>query len=138
MALLEIPRDPPPRHLRLFGALLPPFVALAGWLCLRRADSPTAAYVVWTVGGALWLVYAAVPRTRRPIWVGWMTAVFPIGWVVSHVVVIAFYYFVLTPIAVLLRLFGHDALRRRRASARDTYWVERGRRDGTRRYFRQY
>jgi hypothetical protein len=138
MALLEIPRDPPPRHLLLFGALLPPFVALAGWLCSRHAGSPAVAYVVWTLGGALWLVYAAVPRARRPIWVGWMTAVFPIGWVVSHVVVIAFYYFVLTPIAVLLRIFGHDALRRRRGSARDSYWVERGRRGGTRRYFRQY
>lgn len=137
MALLEIPRDPPPRHLALFGALLAPFVALAGWLCLRHFG-PTAAYVVWIAGGALWLVFVAVPRARRPIWIGWMTAVFPIGWVVSHVVVVVFFYLVLTPIALLLRAFGHDALRRRRRAARDSYWVEHRRRDGTRRYFRQY
>ena len=138
MPLLEIPRDPPRRHLLVFGALLLPFVALAGWLCSRHAESMTAAYVVWIAGGALWLAFAAVPPLRRPIWIGWMTAVFPIGWVVSHVVVIAFYYLVLTPIALLLRLFGHDAMRRRRRAARDSYWVERARREGTRRYFRQY
>jgi saxitoxin biosynthesis operon SxtJ-like protein len=138
MPLLEIPRDPPRRHLLLFGALLLPFVALAGWLVSRHAGSPAAAYVVWIAGGALWLVFAAVPRTRRPIWVGWMTAVFPVGWVLSHVVVVAFYYLVLTPIALVLRLFGHDAMRRRRGAARGSYWVERRRREGTRRYFRQY
>jgi len=138
MPFVEIPRNPPRRDLLVFGALLLPFVAFAGWLCSRHFGSQPAAYAVWATGGALWLVFAAVPRARRPIWVGWMTAVFPIGWIVSHVVVIAFYYLVLTPIALVLRLFGHDALRRRRNAARDTYWVERGRREGTRRYFRQY
>jgi hypothetical protein len=138
MALLEIPRDPPRRDLIVFGALLPPFAAFAGWLCLRHLGSQTAAYSVWGVLGAVWLAFVAVPPLRRPIWVGWMTAVFPIGWIVSHVVVVAFYYLVLTPIALVLRLFGHDALRRRRGSARDSYWVARGRREGTNRYFRQY
>jgi hypothetical protein len=137
MPLLEIPRDPPRRHLALFGALLGPFFAMAGWLCLRHFGA-AAAYAVWAAGGALWLVFAAVPGSRRPIWVGWMTAVFPIGWIVSHVLVVAFYYLVLTPIALLLRLLGRDTLRRRRGAARESYWVERGPREGTGRYFRQY
>lgn len=137
MALLEIPRDPPRRDLLIFGALQLPFAAFAGWFAWRHFGT-AAGYAVWAVLGAVWLAFVVVPSLRRPIWVAWMTAVFPIGWIVSHVVVIAFYYLVLTPIALLLRLCGRDAMRRRRGAARDSYWVARGRREGTGRYFRQY
>ncbi len=136
--MLEIPRDPPRRDLLIFGALLGPFVAFAGWMCSRHFASPVVPWSVWGAGAALWLTYVAVPAARRPIYVGWMTAVFPIGWVVSHVIVVTFYYLVLTPIALLLRLFGHDSMRRRRAARRESYWVRREGRDDTSRYFRQY
>ena len=61
------------------------------------------------VVGLLGLV---APRLIRPIYVGWMIAAFPIGWVMSHVVQALILYGLFTPVALVFRLIGRDALYR--------------------------
>jgi hypothetical protein len=67
-----------------------------------------------------------------------MLAVFPIGWVVSHVVFAAVYYLVFTPIGWLLRASGHDPMERQWDRAAMTYWKRRGEAPEAERYFRQF
>ena len=52
-----------------------------------------------------------------------MCAAFPIGWVVSHALMAAIYYLVITPMAVAMRLLGRDPLDRRFDRDATTYWV---------------
>ena len=42
------------------------------------------------------------------MFLGWMYAAFPIGWTISHLLLLAVYYFVLTPVGLALRLTGRD------------------------------
>jgi len=77
------------------------------------------------------------PRTIRPIYVGWMVLAFPIGWLVSCILLAIVYYGVFTPIALALGLLGRDALRRRPRKT-GTYWQPKRPVTDVRRYFRQF
>ncbi len=62
----------------------------------------------------------------------------PIGLVISYVILAATYYLVLTPIGLVLRLFGYDPMHRRFDREAKTYWVPREEDANTDRVFRQF
>ncbi|MEX0979180.1 MAG: SxtJ family membrane protein, partial [Pirellulales bacterium] len=69
---------------------------------------------------------------------GWMWAAFPIGWLVSHLLIAAIYFLLITPIALVMRAVGRDPLSRRFDRAAKTYWVPRRQDSDPARYFRQF
>ena len=84
------------------------------------------------------LVAYAVPPLRRPLYLGWMYVAFPIGWVISHVVLAIVYYLVFTGTGLVMRLLGRDPLQRRFEPDAQTYWVEHRPGEDLARYFRQF
>ena len=138
MALLEFNRHPTSTELRWFGVLLAGVVVLAGALVHWRLEAPAAARMLWIAGAVAAGVYAAAPSCRRWIYLGWLYAVFPIGWTVSHLLLAATYYLVVTPIGRLMRLTRRDPLERTLDRAAPTYWTERPPVRDVRRYFRQF
>jgi hypothetical protein len=66
-----------------------------------------------------------------------MAAVTPLGWLVSNLLLGVVFYLVLTPIALLARAFGHDALRRHFEPDSDSYWIEEDPGGEPARYYRQ-
>ena len=126
MTVLEIDRNPSPRDLRVFGRLLPLFTLVFGTVVWWRSGSVASPSVVWGVGAALSSVFALWPASRRRIYVGWMYAVFPIGWLISHLLFGAIYFLVITPIGIGLRLLGKAPLERRFNRTATTYWAHRG------------
>lgn len=129
-------REPTRRDLLVFGALLPLFTAVLGGVVARGTGVPSAGWAVWVAGGLLSVAFAAVPAWRRAIYGGWMRAVYPVGWVVTHVILIGVFAVVITPIAVVMRLRGVDPLQRHFGAS--TYWAARGRAPDVASYFRQY
>jgi hypothetical protein len=125
------------RDLLVFGAALPVTVALAGFL-LGRHGGPDVRTGVWVVGGAITLLYLTVPAARRRLFVAAARLTHPIGWVVSHLVLVLVFALVVTPIALLLRLLGRDPLARRADPRLPTYWVDRRPTTDVRGYFRQF
>jgi len=79
-----------------------------------------------------------VPSLRRPMFVGWMYAAYPLGFIVSHVLLGLVYFGVVTPIGLLLRAVGHDPMTRRFDRSAKTYWIAREQTRDVRRYFRQF
>ena len=138
MALIEIDRHPTERQLRWFGILLAGFVVLAGALARWQLEEPTAARWTWAGGATVVAAHAAVRPLRRWIYLGWLYAAFPIGWAVSHLLLAAAYYVVLTPIGILMRWIVGDPLDRARDRDASTYWAVRRPASDVRRYFRQF
>jgi hypothetical protein len=138
MAVATFNRHPSPADLRTFGRLLAPFVALFGGIVRFRTGSSTAGLVIWVVGGVVALLYLAVPAARRPIFVGWTAATYPLGWVVSHAVLAVVFYLVVTPIGVVVRRVSRDPLERYFEPTRPSYWSERDPASDVGRYFRQF
>jgi hypothetical protein len=59
--------------------------------------------------------------------------------VVSHVVLAIVYYLVVTPIGLVMRLVGYDAMKRRFDGEATTYWVHRpDNAADAKSYFRQF
>ena len=90
------------------------------------------------VGAGLTALYFAVPPLRRPLFLGWIYATFPIGWTISHLLMAVIYYGVLTPIGLVLRLCGKDPVEKEIDSGRSSYWVEHPTKTDASRYFRQF
>jgi hypothetical protein len=134
----DIPWAPASRTLRQFAGLwLGFFLALAAWQGFRHerwALAVALALLALTAGplGLLW------PRLIRPVYVTWMVLAFPIGWLVTHLVLIGLFYGLMTPVGWVMRLTGRDLLALRRPAGRESYWTLRHPVTETRRYFRQF
>ena len=138
MAVIEIHRNPSRQDLLWFGLLLPVFFAIVGVLVWRRTGSLPPATAVWTSGGTVTALFALWPASRRRIYVGWMYAVYPIGWTVSHLLLGVVYFVVITPVGLALRALRRNPLERRVDRAAATYWVRHNPADSIKRYLRQF
>ena len=114
MALIELKTNPTPRDLKWFGLILLAFLGFVGGIVWLRTGSLAAPRVLWAIGAALAAVYYVVPPLRKPMFVGWSYLTYPIGWVVSHVLLSAIFFALITPMAVLFRWTGRDSLRLKR------------------------
>jgi hypothetical protein len=143
MGVLEIPWNPSRRQLRQFAWLLGGCLLLLAAIVYARSGTTTPTVILAVgglaagglVAGMLGMVY---PQALRWVFVAWMVAVFPIGWLVSHTALAVMYYAVLTPIGWLLRLFGHDPMQRKSEAGTQTYWKPRSEPEDVERYFKQY
>lgn len=138
MAILDRQLNPSRGELRRFGALLGGFLGVIGGIVLWRADSITAASVIWSIGIVTSAVYYAVPPLQLPIFRGWMYAVFPIGWLISHAALSAVYYLVLTPMGLFMRVLRYDPMKRNFRADQVSYWVAYDPATKPKRYFRQF
>ena len=81
----------------------------------------------WFIGGSVFFLATGlfVYPVLRPIYVGWMTFAFALGWVNTRIILGLFFYVILTPIGLLMRAFGKDLLEERIDRSGGTYWVKR-------------
>jgi hypothetical protein len=133
-----INKKPARRDLAVFGLMLPLCFAVAGFVAWHKTGSAVPPRLIWGVGGALTFVYLALPSLRRPIFVVWGYMTYPLGWVVSHVLLILVFCVVLTPIGLLVRLLSHDPLHRQFDPSAASYWMPHQKTTDFRRYFQQF
>ena len=134
----DLPLNPSTRTLRQFAGLWILFMGgLALWQYAVHARTGLAAVLAAlavTVGPA----GLVSPRLIKPVFVTWLTLAFPIGWVVSRIILMILFWGVITPMAVVMRLSGRDVLGLRRQPGAATYWTTKERPLEVRSYFRQF
>ncbi len=135
--MIEINWNPDARALRWFAGLQIAFFAIFSYLW-RDTLGATGAGTLIGISLVVGAVGLARPDWIRLIYIVWMVIVFPIGWVMSHIILAVIYYIVLTPIAVLVRWRRGDPLDRSIDPAASTYWSERPADENVTQYFRQY
>ena len=147
MALVEINWRPDRSQLRTFAILWLVAFTLLGvvvaWRSGVLAGSPGPAG--WRLPIALWIVAAIVaavglafPEAIRPIYVVWMAAAFPIGWVVGHVMLGVTYFGLFTIVATIFRIIGRDALTRTFDRSASSYWIKHRAPRQAADYFKQF
>jgi len=135
--MVHIDWNPEPRMLRWFAGLQMLFFAALAY-AWRDALGTTGIIVMLLVSAAVGVLGLLRPPLIRWVYVGWMVAVFPIGWTVSHLLLAVAYYGVLTPIGFLVRTLRGDPLERAADPQATTYWKPRSQVTDVERYFRQY
>ncbi len=135
--MAPLDHHPSRRQLAAFAWLMPLFVALVAALAWSGGARDVATWIALG-GGALSIALLVVHPLRRPVHRAWMVAAYPVGWLVTHVVLLAIWLLVATPTALVLRALGRDPMQRRIDRDAATYWVRRTPTRDRSRYFRQY
>ncbi len=147
MAVFKLDLTPPPKVLRSFGliglAAFPALALLASLRWLAFAALPDAAVdptaiILLTLGLYCGIFAFAAPSALRPLFVFMSLAGYPIGLVVSYLAMGIIFYGIITPIAILFKIMGRDAMNRRFDPQASSYWVRRKPPVSLKRYFRQF
>ena len=134
----DIQFKPTNRVLRQFAvAWLAFFLTWAAVQWLKRGN-PTAALILGALAVVVGGFGLVMPATVRWVYVGCMIIAFPVGWVLSQVMLALMFYCVITPVAVFFRLRGRDLLHRMPPRNRTSFWTAKSLPQDVRRYFRQY
>lgn len=146
--MIEINWNPDRRQLRHFGLIcLVFFGVIASWVSLRhgilgfgmtRQTAMITAAVLAGLAGISGILAAAAPHALRYLFVGLSALTFPVGWVVSNVLMALLYYGVVTPIGLALRLTQRSTIRRGFEPQAKSYWTPRSSSTDTQQYFRQF
>ena len=137
MSLIRINHRPSPRQLLVFALAWMLFAGLLG-AAQWAHDRPAAAGACWAAGVVVPLAGAAWREGLRRFYVGLCYATYPLGLAVSSLVLVLFYYVLLTPLGLILRLCRYDPLQRRFDRAAGSYWHRRPDRRDPAGYFRQH
>lgn len=138
MAVLDINWHPTSKQLRQFAVLQLLFFGLVAVWLDHRTGGHAATVVVLGLSLLACLIGLVRPQSLRWFFVGWIVAVYPIGWCVSFVLLTALFYLVVTPIGLIMACCGYDPMHRRWDRQADTYWRRRTPPDDIQRYFKQY
>lgn len=100
------------RGLRKFGLVtggivVGLFAVLLPWL-LERAW-PTWP---WVVAAALWFPALLFPAVLKPVYRGWMKFGAVLGFVNTRIILGVFFFIILAPIGLVMRVFGYDPMHR--------------------------
>ncbi len=136
--MIKINRNPSDRDLRLFaviGAVL--LLAFSLWLHFEGTHAGWSS-ALRLIGLLLALIGIVRPGLLKSVYVGWMLAVAPLGWLIGHGLLALVYFGVVTPVGGVLRLLGHDPLQRRSDRRSTSAWHQRKTQCATSDYFRQY
>jgi hypothetical protein len=137
--MIEIRRDLSVRELRFFAAVLfPAFWGLVALLLHLRAGWTAAAIIVAAVAAVIAVIGFIETRLMMRVYLAMVLTTYPIGFVISHILLGVVYYLVVTPIGFALKLAGHDPMRRALEPQAPTYWIDKPESPDTERYFRQY
>jgi hypothetical protein len=113
---------PDARELRRFAVAMLIGFALLGLFSAWRAEGiSTGSIVLWVIGVCL-AIAAFVPRLGRVAYLAVYLPTSVIGYVVSHVILALMFFFVITPLGIILRLMGKDLLQQRRQKDK-TCWI---------------
>lgn len=111
-------------ELRKFGLLVGGvFLVIGFWPLVFRSEP----FRLWALclGGFLMIVGAALPRALAPIHRAWMWIGHILGWINTRILLSIVFYGLVTPIGIIFRLMGKDAMRQAVAQDCPTYRVIR-------------
>ena len=138
MRWTEIQFKPSRKVLRQFAVAWLVFLlawAAHQWFARGHHQTGLVLSTLAVIVGGLGLI---APGTIRWVYIGCMIIAFPIGWVVSQVMLAVLFYCVITPVAVFFRLRRRDLLHRAPPGESASFWTTKSLPQELRRYFRQY
>lgn len=117
-----VPARLTPREGRKFGLTVGiAFLILGGVSFWRGHD--TAPWVLWSLGGLLTAAGLVIPGQLAPVHAAWMRFGLALSKITTPIFMGVIYFVVLTPTALLRRLFGGNPLARQAVNG--SYWVGR-------------
>jgi hypothetical protein len=135
----DVNLNPSVRILRQFGVILA--ITCAAFAC-RQAfvrHQVTSAVLLFAAGSGFAFVAAIRPVWLKVIFVASIIVTFPIGWVVSNLILMFLFFGIMTPLAFVFRFSGRDALNLLPVSDNESsFWSAKKIDADKRSYFKQF
>jgi len=138
MTIVDFNIKPSAKMLREFGVIALFGFGLVGALLGLKWDAWTASYVLWALGAVSFVLALTQPRLLLPLYVALMVVAFPIGFVISNVILFILYFGLFTPFSMVFRLIGRDTMKRKFEAEAESYWIDRTDNKPVSQRFRQY
>ena len=145
--LIEIDLNPSKTTLRQFGWIALGGFTLLGVLAwyefllfsfgLGAAREPVA-FAFWSLAALATLFSLVFPSGNRPIYIGLTLLAFPIGFVLSYVIMGTLFFILITPVGLFFKLTGRDSMHRRFDPEAETYWFKARAKRPREDYFKQF
>jgi hypothetical protein len=145
--MIEINLRPDPKTLRQFG-----FIAVFGFgfvaaiaqydlLIFAAGLGAAKPYVVNTFVGLA--AYSGVfslifPKANLPVYLGLTIVTYPIGFVLGYLIMGFLFFGMITPVGIVMRIIGRDALDRKIDKGAVSYWTDSRAARPKESYFRQF
>jgi hypothetical protein len=141
--MLKLDLNPKPHVLRQFAFAAVPGLLVIAWFVLRLCGAFSVTHPAMLVAalvgvGQLGLFLLGIRVQTRLLFGALLIVAFPIGFVLSHVLMVLIYLLVITPIALIFRLIGRDVLGRKLDSKQTSYWHVRATPRDAASYFKLY
>lgn len=62
------------------------------------------------------------PVRLKPVYIIWMKLALVLSWINTRLILLIIYYFIFTPVGLMMKLFGKDLLDTKIERFRDSYW----------------
>jgi hypothetical protein len=112
-----------PKEVRKFGITMCVVLSLIAAYSMYR-EGNWWPYLFGGGGVFLLLGLIAVPLLR-PVYIGWMRFAQVLAWFNTRLILGVFFYLILTPAGVIMRIFGKDPLSRKIDRNAKSYWILR-------------
>jgi hypothetical protein len=139
MSLIEIDWNPKSKQLQNFGkiALAATFI-ISFLLYLLKGVAIQWVLIICAFGIIIFIISKISLKLTKLIYLGMILLTMPIGWVVSFILMAAFYFLLLAPLGLFFRLIGRDPLYRKFDPTAKSYWMSRRPPKGLEQYFHQF
>ncbi|NOZ62127.1 MAG: hypothetical protein GXO74_10635 [Calditrichaeota bacterium] len=126
------------KQLRTFGIALAIFLSIIAVIRFVHQGQQTA-LILWTSAGVVFLLTLLSPALIKPVYRGAMFIAGILGWINTRILLAIFFYLILTPISLVLKIFHKDPLKRKLGPEAETYWEPHSEKAADKnRYFHQF
>ncbi|MFM8459661.1 MAG: SxtJ family membrane protein [Chthoniobacterales bacterium] len=124
--MTKINWHPSPREMRVWAAVLAAALGIVGSLFYFVdwgifSGGQGFARFLWSFGAFAFLTGITGTKLGLPAYWLWMGFVWMVSWVITHTALTAVFFLVVTPLALVARLFGRDRLQLQ-PKATGSYW----------------
>lgn len=114
------------KDLRKFGILVGGVFLILCALIFFTGGNKLFKWIFLVVGGFLFLSGLVIPGILKKVYLMWMTGALVLGWIMSRVIITILFFFILTPIALIAKVFGKKFLDLDFRDNKSSYWVIKG------------
>jgi len=126
------------REMKKFAITMAVALGLLATLVFFLGSHPERAFWLWGTGVLFLLLGFLAPAFLKPVHRSWMGLALVLGYFMSRILLTLLFFFVITPIGLIMRLLGKDILDEKIESDRDSYWIRREKNEKPDRYEKLY
>jgi uncharacterized membrane protein len=117
--------DSSAKEIKKFGLVI--MVALTIIASIIYYKSGYSIIINYLLGSGIVLLVSAIlsPNILVPIYKVWMSLAFILGSIVSRIILTILFYFLISPIGIIIKIFGNDIINLKIDKERKSYWIKK-------------